>query len=113
MTEPTTTTAAIASGLSAFTLSLFGVDYYALVWGLIGAMFAQGKTTTMTRKQAVIYVIISTLAGAAIGSGIHAIFFTGTNKPVLVLLSLAGGAGAQKIVDAAVCVIANKLEAKS
>lgn len=113
MTEPTTTTAAIASGLSAFTLALFGVDYYALVWGLVGAMFAQGMTSTMTRKQAIIYVSLATFSGAAIGTGFQALFFGSTNKPVLVLFSLAGGFAAQKILDGVVSLITRRLEEKA
>lgn len=100
MIEPTSITAAsIAAALSGITLAMLGVDYYALLGGLVGAMLAMGQAAPMTRCRAVMYVVLSAVAGAIIGQGLTTL----ANSPartVLVLCSLVAGAGAQALISA-------------
>lgn len=120
MAEPTSSVGAVASvvtlasGLSAITIALFGVDYYALVWGFIGAMFARGNADTMTRYRAIIYITLASCVGAAIGTGMLALaqtmFVVTSQKPALIFLSMAGGAGSQKLLDAVVSMITNRIQ---
>ncbi len=78
MPEPTSTTAsAFVAAASAFTLTLLGVEYHALVWALAGSLAAlamapaqQQQATPRTRLRAVAFVVFSTLAGAAISGGL-------------------------------------------
>ena len=99
MPEPTTAGVhAFALALSALTMSLLGVDYYSLVWGMVGAQFALFQNDVpMGRVRSVIYIALSTLIGAAVGTGILSIF-SSESRALLILVSLVGGFGAQKIV---------------
>lgn len=97
MTEPTTTTAVLTVGLSTTTLALFGVEYFALLWAFIGALFALMQSQAMGRWRAVFFVAISTLIGAALGSGFVDVVQT-TSRPILILAVLIGGAGAQTLI---------------
>lgn len=97
----TFTAAAFAAAASATTLALLGVDYYALLWAFIGALAALWQAGTMRRYVAVLFVALSTLLGAAMGSA--AVLVIGTNHlPVLILACLVCGAGAQVLLGAAI-----------
>lgn len=99
MLDPTTSTiTAWAAAFSGITLALFGVDYYSLLYGLVGAMLAMHQAEAMTRLRAVVYVVLSTLVGAALGSGALALFGV-SSKPLLIVCSIVGGAGAHVIVS--------------
>lgn len=111
MIEPTTsiTAGSIAAALSGITLALLGVDYYALLWGLVGAVLALGQAAPMTRGRAVAYVVLSALVGAALGHAL--ISFTGSiSRPMLILGSLVGGAGAQIIIAALIKAVVTRVE---
>ncbi len=99
--EPTTTGVhAIALGLSALSMALLGVDYYALIWGMIGALVALFHTDQgMGRVRSVIYVALSTLCGAALGTGLLS-SISSESRALLNVASLVAGFGAQKIVTA-------------
>lgn len=100
MIDPTTSTVtAWAAALSGVTLAIFGVDYYSLLYGLVGAMMAMHQAETMARTRAVLYVALSTLVGAALGNGALALFGS-TSKPLLIVGCIVGGAGAHVIVAA-------------
>lgn len=113
MPEPTALTAgAIAAAFSAATMAFFGVDYYSLLYGLVGALLALPHAEAMGRARAVLFVVLSTLAGAALGNAL-ATWQQNTSKGFLFFSCLAGGivaqAGAslllrnlQRLVDAAV-----------
>lgn len=83
MPEPTTAAAAsLAATLSASTLALLGVDYHALIWGLAGSLFAlsqidQPSGKPRTRTGAVALVVVSTLAGAALGGALASLIGEG------------------------------------
>jgi hypothetical protein len=67
--EPTTQTAtALAASLSGITLALLGVDYYSLLYAFVGALFALYEAERMGRGKAVLFAVLSTLAGAVMGS---------------------------------------------
>lgn len=123
MAEPTSTTvAALAASLSGVTLALFGVDYYSLLYGMVGALFAVVHANTIAPKpppatdsvvshiarisaliigsgRVVIYVAFSTLAGAVIGNAAAALL-GGNNRSIIILGCMVGGAGAQAMVSA-------------
>ena len=91
---------AVAVALSALTMSLLGVDYYSLVWGMVGAHLALFHAQeTMGRIRSVIYIALSTLVGAAVGTGTLS-FFSSESRALLIVVSMVGGFGAQKIVTA-------------
>jgi hypothetical protein len=91
--------AALIAGLSSVLLTLFGVDYYALMWGLVGACLALTQLESMSTRRALIYVALSTLIGAALGTTAVE-FFRTTHRAFLITGSLVGGAGAQVLVGA-------------
>lgn len=102
MAEPTSTAAAAATyaaAASGVTLALLGVDYYSLLWGMVGAFLALGSAGSMGRRRAIVYVVLSTIVGAAIGNAAVA-FFQVSSRPLLIIGSLVGGAGAQLLVAA-------------
>jgi hypothetical protein len=118
MAEPTTTTAgaitAYAAGISSVTLALIGVDPIAIIWGLIGAMFARGHGLALTRARAGMYIAITTFSGAALGTGFESLFqnimqTTHQTRPLLVLASLIGGAFASRLIEALGTAIERKL----
>jgi predicted aconitase with swiveling domain len=95
--EPTTLTAgAIAAAVSAATMAFFGVDYYSLLYGLVGALLALPHVEQMGRGRAVAFVVLSTLAGAVIGNGFAA-YVDSKSRPVLIMGCLVGGLVAQAL----------------
>lgn len=109
MTEPTIPTAVLAAGISTTTLALFGVEYFALLWAFIGALFALMQSQAMGRWKAVFFVAISTLIGAALGSGFVDLVQT-TSRPILILSVLIGGAGAQVLIGALIKAAQTRIE---
>ena len=110
MPEPASTTAAaIAAAASGITLALLGVDYYSLLYGLIGALWAMSQAGAMTKVRAVVYVLMSTVVGAAIGSGGVALIGS-SSRAVLILACLVAGAGAHLLVTAAVKAAVTRIE---
>lgn len=107
MTEPTLA-ATIAAAFSTTTLALFGVDYYALLWGFIGALIALSQADAMPRNKAATFVTLSTFAGAAIG-GVMVWLLPASPPSVQIFTSMVGGFGSQLIVKAAMDGIARAL----
>lgn len=74
MIEPTTQTiAALAASISGISLALLGVDSYSLLYGMVGALFALFEAERMGRLRAVVFVVLSTVGGAALGEGLLSI----------------------------------------
>ena len=99
MAEPTSSSlaAGFAATLSGVTMDLLGVSHLALVWGFVGAMMTMSQMEKMQWSRALLFGILSTAAGAAIGSAsVSMLSATGTSA--LIIGSLAGGAGAFGIV---------------
>jgi crotonobetainyl-CoA:carnitine CoA-transferase CaiB-like acyl-CoA transferase len=95
MPDPTSASlAALAAGLSTVTLALFGVDYYSLLYALIGALLALARSEQMGRGRAVAYVLLATLTGAVLGNLVAAQLL---NPPRILAISacLVGGIVAQ------------------
>jgi hypothetical protein len=108
VSEPTTSAAVLAGAwLSSAVLSLLGVEYFALVWGVGGAVFALTLTSPETRKAAIVSVLSSALAGAALGSAIAAQL--GGGKQAMIALSFLVAAGAKPIVSAAIKALENRI----
>src|SRR4051812_14701043 len=93
--------AAFVAGVSQVLLTLFGVDYYAMLWAFVGSLVALSQTGQMTRARALVYVCLSTLVGAALGSAAY-VYLAATAKPILLLASVTGGFGWQLIMTAIV-----------
>ncbi|HSW19541.1 MAG TPA: hypothetical protein VLJ86_20140 [Ramlibacter sp.] len=99
MAEPASATmAAGAAALSAVTLALFGVDYYSLLYALVGALMALGRAEQMGRARAIVYVLLSTLSGAVIGNVVTD-YFQLRSRIVLIALCLVGGLVAQAVAS--------------
>ena len=60
---------------SAVAVALVGLDHFALIWGLIGAMGAQTQKPTNGRFRSVAALIMNTLMGALAGSALAAMFW--------------------------------------
>lgn len=58
---------AVAAGLSAGALSLFGVSYFGILWALFGALVGVMFSPPQDRKQVLAAVIGGTLMGAVLG----------------------------------------------
>jgi hypothetical protein len=112
MTDPLTSTAAagLAAAISGITLALFGVDYYSLVGGCLGASFAVSlASTTMGWFKALSSVLFTALIGAILGSALVSLFGN-TQRTVLVALCIVGAAGAQRLVAAAIGMLESKIK---
>jgi hypothetical protein len=102
MPEPTSTAAAgVAAIISGITLDLLGVPYHAVVWGFVGALVTMSQMAKMERSRAFVYGLLSTLAGAALGTfGVELMALQ--SKSSLIIGSLIGGAGAFGLIGALV-----------
>lgn len=109
MSNNDTILAASVAAISQAFLTLFGVDYYAMVWAFVGSCLALTQVPKMTRSRAIVYVVLSTLIGAALGSA--AVAFLGSTQRVhLLVCSLVAGAGSQLIVAALLQVALNRIK---
>ena len=106
MSEPTTFAAGVIATASTVTLAILGVDYYSLIWAMVGALLALYQAEKMGRIRSVLFVVLSTLIGAALGTvsavGLQRMaptLFTEL-RPLLIAASLIAGFGAQLIVTA-------------
>lgn len=69
MTEPSTTTAAAASGAAgAVFVAIVGVEPQAIVWGLVGAIFGLGLAPATGRMRAALLFVAVSLASALLGT---------------------------------------------
>lgn len=99
MTDPLLPT--FVATASAATLALFGVDYYSLLWGFVGAMWAVMEAEREPWLRAIVLVALSTLLGAAFGSAAQ-LLVEPPSRGVLIIGALLGGAGAKLIVSTAI-----------
>lgn len=85
--------------ISAFSVALFGVDYYSLLYAFIGSLLMLSNSQPTSRWVAVGYVVLSAIAGAALGSALVASMGLGL-KVYLIVACLVAGGGAHRIVAA-------------
>jgi surface polysaccharide O-acyltransferase-like enzyme len=108
--EQTSTTAnGIAAAASGITLALLGVDYYSLLYGMVGALLAMSQAAAMPRTRAIIYVILSTLVGAVFGNAALAVLGK-DSRSLLSLMSIVGGAGAWLLVSALIRAAVTRID---
>ena len=116
MAEPTTTASILVwtTGISSVTMAVLGVDFQSILWGVFGSMFAHGHAENMSRYKAIIYIVLASLIGAAIGTAAQAFVQFAVpslnTKAGLILGALAGGAGAQKLLDAIIAMLNRKID---
>jgi hypothetical protein len=109
MAEPTTTTAAgLAAALSATTLALLGVDYYSLLYGMVGAMSAAMAAQALPWVRMLILVALSTLVGAILGNAAVALLGS-TNGFLLKAGCIVAGFGAQPLLAKIVCAAMDRI----
>lgn len=109
MTEPTSTAAITAAAISTASLALIGVSHYALLWAFVGVGYALFEGRSMSTMRAVIYVVFSTLIGAALGTGVVALFDS-ASRAVLIVSSLVGGYGMQAILARATHAVLARID---
>ncbi len=88
---------ALAASLSGITLALLGVDHLSIIYGLVGALFALYEAERMERGRALVFVVLSTLAGAAMGNGALSLLGT-ASKGVLLVSCIVCGYGTQALL---------------
>ena len=74
---------------STVAVALIGLDHFALIWGLVGAMGAQSRGESRGRARAVAALLMNTLLGALAGSTASAIFWPDTAQVRYALCALA------------------------
>lgn len=90
-----------AASATGCLMALLGVEPMALVYGLIGAVLAQYEANRIGGLRAVLYVALSTVAGAALGTvAVELILKLAPISPKAALLGgcLVGGYGAPRIL---------------
>lgn len=102
------TAATLAASLTGAALALFGVSYYALLWGLFGALFGLVLTQAEGRWVAISSVIISALIGAALGEFFSEIIHGGQRG--VIALSAICAAGAKPIVTTCISALQVRIE---
>ncbi|MEI6317406.1 MAG: hypothetical protein WCS09_02750 [Pseudomonadota bacterium] len=108
MTDPAALPAAVtAAWLSSVSLALFGVDYYAIVWGMGGALVMLAWSEPMGRWRAILTVWASTLTAAALAHTLADM--AGGDRKFLIGAAFLLGLGAQPITQAAVEALAARL----
>lgn len=88
----------VATVVAAASLALFGVEYHALLWALIGSMFALYKLKTSVGMPGIPFVFVSTFSGAAFASALYGGLGI-SSSALLVLLSLLAGFSAHKLIE--------------
>lgn len=106
MTDPTLPT--IVATASAATLALLGVDYYSLLWGFVGSLWAVMEAEREPWLRAIVLVALSTLLGAALGFGAQFIVEP-PSRAALIFGALLGGAGAKLIVSAGISAVVARI----
>ena len=97
----------IIVGFSSYTMVLFGVDYYALVYALIGTMLLLSKLPKTTRLRAIGYVALSTISGAAAGN-LTVEYFDTVSKFALFVACMVCGGGAHLLLSTAIDALVNR-----
>lgn len=100
---------AFAAAASQVLLALFGVDYYAMLWAFFGSLLALSQSQQMGRSRALVYVLLSTMAGAALGT-VFIDWADSTRRGYLIFGSLVGGFGAQYIISALLQGVLNRIK---
>lgn len=101
MMEPTTTgLIAWVAGISALALAVFGFDYYSLLYALAGAMFALLQSEQMTWGRAIVYTLLATLAGAALGNIVAAYVTDKPTRATVIGFCFLGGLIASALASA-------------
>ena len=93
-----TTVAIFVSSLSAMLLALLGVDYYSLLWSLVGSVGALLYSAPTSRSRAVFSVCVSMLTGAALGTALAE--HLGGSRSVLIVASVVCATGPQLLINA-------------
>lgn len=100
MTDPTANAAAAyAASVSAISLAIIGVDYYAIVWGLLGALSMLALTAPVTRTRAVFTVMASTACAAAMSHFLVGLVAEDEgSRSAVIAVAFVLGAGAQPLL---------------
>lgn len=99
MSEPTSFITLAVGAISAVTLTLVGVDYYGIVWALLGALYnVYGRQSPDSKLKTTAFIILSTLIGAGLGMAAAAVIGV-TVKIVASVCCLIGGYGIQQILE--------------
>lgn len=109
MTDAPSFWSALAATLSTISLALFGVDYYSMLGGFLGALLALPQAESMGRFKALLFVALSTLVGAVIGN-VLVVLAGSTARPLLILGCIVGGAGAQLLVATVIKALTTRIE---
>lgn len=86
------------STVSGMLLALLGVDYYSLLWAVVGSVGALLYSAPTSRSRAAFSVFISTLMGAALGTAVAE--HVGGSRSVLIVMSIVCATGPQLLINA-------------
>jgi uncharacterized membrane protein YfcA len=90
-------------------MAVFGLDYYSLVYALVGTILLLSSRQKTTRLRALIYVALSTIAGAALGTYLVG-HFDAESKPALFVVCMVCGGGAQLVFTTMVDVLNTQIK---
>jgi outer membrane lipoprotein SlyB len=97
----------MASWLTSAVMAYAGVELLAVVWGFAGALFSLRLTPPERRVDALISVLVSTLAAAALAG--FAAGKLGGGKNELIAAAFLCGAGAKPIISDVIGAIRKRI----
>jgi len=104
--------AAYATSASAISLAIIGVDYYAIVWGLLGALSMLALTAPVTRTRAVLTVMASTACAAAMSHFLVGLIAEDKeSRSAIIAVAFVLGAGAQPVLLEVIEAIVTRIRA--
>ena len=89
-----------AAGLQGLTLAIVGLPYFAVFWGLMGALCGLAISPQESRKAALVTVLLSWAAGSAGGFAVAA--YLGGANPALIISSFVIGTAAKRLLVLAI-----------
>ena len=100
MNEPTNFVAVAVTAVSAVTMSLLGIDYYGIVWALLGALYnVYNRQNADSKIRTTAFVLLSTIVGAGLGLAAASLMHV-TVQIVVSVCCAVGGYATQAILDA-------------
>lgn len=115
--EPTSAVQSLIAALSAMILSLLGVTFHSLLWGMLGALVALIFANPIPKAQAVTSVFCGMLCGAVLADTFVSLILVAVPEKTAEGLKLGVafliGGGAKELFSAGIALLVSKTKPKT